>query len=146
MIAAYDHRANNSDILIEPEMMCLSCDVKFRIFEPLLAYCKSCPYVLVISHGAHPHPIPLPNRTPPVLRSEIQRILGTLKDDLADLTPRRFLQHPILKAYLCSQFPEIPAPTLCHLHVSLANRSHLRSYINVAKQEIFPAGTGWEGM
>jgi hypothetical protein len=126
-------------------MLRLHCAVKFRIFDPLPAYRKSCPYTLVIDHGIHPHPIPLPQKTPPVLRSEIFGLLENMKDDLPDLTSRRFLRHPVLKAYLSTRFPEIAVPTLSDLHVSLANRSHLKSYINIAKEEHFPAGTGWEG-
>ncbi|KAF8218547.1 hypothetical protein L208DRAFT_1350368, partial [Tricholoma matsutake] len=68
-----------------------------------------------------------------------------MKDDLPDLTSWRFLQHAVLRAYLSTCFPEIAVPTLSDLHISLANRSHLKSYIKIAKEEHFPAGTGWEG-
>jgi hypothetical protein len=68
-------------------------------------------------------------------------------EDLPDLTPRKFLRHPILKDYLQQHFPNVqPPPTLSNLHVSLANREHLNVYIETAKEQHFPAGTGWEGV
>jgi hypothetical protein len=127
-------------------MLCLVCGVKYSIFEPIPEHRRSCPYMLVISKGVHPHPIPFPDKTPPIFRSEIFRLLETIRDDLPDLTSRRFLRHPVLKAYLSSHFPDIPNPTISDLHVSLANRAHLRAYIDQAKHKHFPMGTGWEGM
>lgn len=127
-------------------MVPLSCKVKYRIFEPLEAFRQSCPFVLVTSAGVHTHPIPLPQKTPPRIRSEILRLLGLLGADLADQTPQHFLRHPVLKAYLQEQLQHIAAPTLSDLHVSLANRDRLGWYINHAKSEHFPSGTGWEGM
>lgn len=121
------------------------CDVKIRVFEPLAEYRADCPYVLVTLAGSHHHPIPLPQKTPPVIRRELDRLLGNLEDGLADLTPRRFLRHPILRNYLHERFPEIPSASLSDLHVSLANRAHVKWYINQAKLKHFPKGTGWEG-
>lgn len=125
--------------------MILSCGTKFRTFEPLEEYRRECPYIFVTIKGEHPHPIPLPQKTPPVIRSEIFNLLANLEEDLPDLTTRRFLRHSTTKAYLRRRFPGIPQPTLIDLHVSLANRDHLRSYIERAKAKYFPAGTGWEG-
>ena len=65
--------------------------------------------------------------------------------DLADLTPRRFLRHPLLKNYLREKLLEVPSPTLSDLHVSLANRERLNWYISEAKSLHFPDGTGWQG-
>jgi hypothetical protein len=141
---AYDHRKEDGP-LIQPEMLRLSCRVKFSTFEPLPEYRKLCPYMLVISKGAHPHPIPFPQKTPSIVRSEIFRLLETIKEDLPDLTSQCFLCHPVLKSYLVSRFPDTVNPTLSDLHISLANRSHLRAYIDQAKREHFPAGTGWNG-
>jgi hypothetical protein len=81
------------------------------------------------------------------MRKEIFQLLESMGDDLPDLTPRKFLRHSILKAYLRQQFSNSDEPlTISDLHVSLANRAHLRSYIEKAKKIHFPAGTGWEGM
>lgn len=123
----------------------MSCEAQIRIFEPLEEYRARCPYVLVTSGGLHTHPIPLPQKTPPVIRKEIYKLLESLDKDLADLTPRRFLRHPVLQSYLKERFPEIPSPTLSDLHISLANREHVSHYIEQAKEDHFPAGTGWEG-
>ena len=124
----------------------LSCNVKFRVYEPLKESRTDCPYILVTICGKHPHPIPLPQKTPPTIRQDIMRLLESIGEDLPDLTPRRFLRHPILKEYLQQHFPNAqPPPTLSDLHVSLANRHHLYVYIENAKKTHFPAGTGWEG-
>ena len=126
-------------------MLRLACSVKFRIFDPLPEYRKLCPFTLVVSNGGHPHPIPLPQKTPPVLCSEMFKLLESMIDDLPNMTSRCCLQHPVLKAYLTSRFPTIQSPALSNLHISLANHSHLKSYIAQAKQAHFPKGTGWEG-
>jgi hypothetical protein len=74
-------------------------------------------------------------------------LLESVGEDLPDLTPRRFLRHPILKEHLRQHFPNAqPPPTISDLHVSLANRKHLGAYIERAKKIHFPAGTGWEGV
>ena len=125
----------------------LKCGSKFRIFEPLEEWRIKCPYILVTISGDHLHPIPLPLKTPPLIHKEILHLLGSVGEDLPDLTPRRFLRHPILKDYLQQHFPNAhPPPTLSNLHVSLANREHLNVYIETAKKHHFPAGTGWEGL
>lgn len=127
--------------------MChLSCKTKFRVFEPCKDNRERCPYILVTVSGEHPHPVPLPQKTPPSIRSKIFQLLESLEEDLPDLTPRKFLRHPIVKSYLHQCFPDAQhIPTLIDLHVSLANRAHLDSYIIQAKATHFPAGTGWEG-
>jgi len=124
----------------------LECRTKFRIFEPVEESRFDCPYILVTICGEHPHPIPLPQKTPPAIRKEIFHLLGSMDEDLPDLTSRKFLRHSILKAYLQKRFPNChQPPTISDLHVSLANRAHLASYIEKAKKTHFPAGTGWEG-
>ena len=52
--------------------MCfLSCKTKFRIFELCEDYhCDDRPYILVTICGKHPHPILLPQKTLPALRSK----------------------------------------------------------------------------
>jgi hypothetical protein len=127
-------------------MKLLTCGVKFVVYEPLEQFRQACPYVLLVCTGdSHPHPIPLPRKTPRQIQDDIAQLLKSLDGDLADLTPRRFLRHPILRAYLQQKFPQIPTPTICDLHTSLANREHLRVYINAAKVDLFPHGTGWNG-
>ena len=103
--------------MINPVMTNLSCKTKFRMFEPLEEYCQECPYILITVKGEHPHPIPLPRKTPPIIRSEIFNLLASMEEDLPDLMPWRFLRHSITKAYLRQQFPGVPQPTLIDLHI-----------------------------
>lgn len=126
-------------------MQHLPCSSTFRIYEPHEEFRAICPQVLVICQGNHPHFIPLPSKTPPSIRATILKLLEALGPDLPDTTPRRFLRHPITRTFLLQRFPGIQEPTLMDLHVSLANREHLRSYIVQAVQEFYPKGTGWEG-
>ncbi|KAJ7803088.1 hypothetical protein B0H14DRAFT_2184709, partial [Mycena olivaceomarginata] len=58
---------------------------------------------------------------------------------------RRFLRNPIVKSYLAAKFPLILAPTLSDVHISLANRSHLKAYIDQVRKALFPHGTDWKG-
>jgi hypothetical protein len=48
-------------------------------------------------------------------------LLQNLRQDLPDMTARRFLRHPAIKSYLYTTFPDLRNPTLSHLHPSLAN-------------------------
>ncbi|KAE9383495.1 hypothetical protein BT96DRAFT_843773, partial [Gymnopus androsaceus JB14] len=85
--------------------------------------------------------------TPPEVRLEIMDMLcTTMVKDLADMTPRRFLCHPIAQAFVRRKVPFIEEPQLSDVHPSLNNADHLRAYITQAQQTMFPAGTGWEGM
>jgi hypothetical protein len=127
------------------EMKRLPCQSRIRIFEPLEEYRSVCSKVLVVCHGEHPHPIPQPLKTPPLIRLQIFKLLESLGQDLADLTPRRFLRHTSVCAYLRNVLPHTLHPTLSDLHVSLSNREHLRAYIDAARLKAFPEGTGWEG-
>ncbi|KAJ7506100.1 hypothetical protein B0H11DRAFT_1707331 [Mycena galericulata] len=140
-----DHR-DDEGLLIQPLMQRLECDVKFRVFQPLEEFREACPFVLITSAGAHTHPVPLPTKTPPAVRSEIFQLLDNLAEDLPDMTPRAFQRHPIVKSMLSSKFPSIVNPTLSDLHVSLANRSHLKAYIKQAKELHCPFGTDWNGV
>ncbi|KAJ7816637.1 hypothetical protein B0H14DRAFT_3877805 [Mycena olivaceomarginata] len=119
-------------------MRTLPCNTKFTLYEPLEQFRLACPYVLLVSKGDHPHPILLPRKTPPQIKDDLLEVLKSLDGDLADLTPRRFLRHPILQAYLRQKFPQLPNPTLSDLHSSLANREHLHVYIKTAKVDLFP--------
>jgi hypothetical protein len=128
------------------EMERLTCESRIRVFEPLEQYRSVCSKVLVVCHGQHPHPIPQPLKTPPLIRLQIFKLLESLGQDLADLTPRRFLRHTSVCAYLRNTLPHILHPSLSDLHVSLSNREHLRVYIEAARLKAFPEGTGWDGM
>ncbi|KAK1230795.1 hypothetical protein PQX77_006109 [Marasmius sp. AFHP31] len=123
----------------------LECDVKFKIYEPLEDYREQCPYVLIMVRGVHHHPIPLPNKTPPKLRSQIFDILRNIGEDLADLTARGFIRHPVVHSHVRTLFPSDPLASISDIHISLANHAHIASYIKQAKKEVFPMGTGWEG-
>ncbi|GBE78483.1 hypothetical protein SCP_0113720 [Sparassis crispa] len=140
-----EHR-DEDEHLIPQEMLHLSCTSKLQVFEPLSEFRTACPYVLLVCQGEHTHPIPLPTNTPAHIRAEIFHMLESVGHDLPDMTPRRFLRHPVVLARVHELLPHICNPTLSDLHVSLANREHLRSYIKKAKEELFPQGTGWEGL
>ncbi|KAJ6617105.1 hypothetical protein B0H10DRAFT_1948621 [Mycena sp. CBHHK59/15] len=122
----------------------LSCSCKIKVYEPLEEYQDVCPSVLVVLEGVHFHPIPLPAKTPPAIKAEILRLLPRFQEDLPDLTPRRFLRNPIVKSYLSVKFPNILNPTMSDLHTSLANRSHLKAFIDQVRKGLFPSGTGWK--
>lgn len=126
-------------------MIDLECKSKFKIFEPLEDYHQKCPWVLIICSGEHLHPIPIPSKTPPFIRNKIFDLLNDIEDDVADLTLRRLLRHPVIKTYLKQELPHISDPMLLDLHPSLANREHLRVYIDTVKKDLYPNGTGWEG-
>lgn len=100
---------------------------------------------MTVGHGVHQHPIPLPLKTPPSVCSEVLGLIGSLGLDLADMTPRRFMRHPIVLDHLRKRFNQIMSPTLINLHPSLGNKSHLKSYITDMKLKRFPLGTGWDG-
>ncbi|KAJ7218166.1 hypothetical protein C8J57DRAFT_1095711, partial [Mycena rebaudengoi] len=140
------HRNADREELEQPLMLHLSCHSKFRVFTPLPSYRRACPFVLIVTKGEHPHPVPLPTKTPPSIRNELMVLLENLGPDLPDLTPRRLLRHPILKTFLATKFPSIICPTLSDWHVSLANRDHLKAYILHALELHFPFGTDWMGM
>ncbi|KAJ7024050.1 hypothetical protein C8F04DRAFT_921453, partial [Mycena alexandri] len=114
----FDHRDEHG-ALIQPLMTRLECKVNFRMFQPLEQFRAACSFVLITSSGSHTHPIPLPSKTPPSVRSQIFELLQTLEEDIPDMTPRRFIRSPIVKTFLSSKFPDAANPTLTDLHVSL---------------------------
>lgn len=142
---ACEHRDSIGNLMLA-EMQQLHCKSSVRTFEPLEEFRSRCPRILVVCQGEHPHPIPQPLKTPPTVRLQIFKLLESLGPDLADLTPRRFLRHPTVCAYLLQHLPHISQPSISDLHVSLSNREHLRVYIDTARLKAFPEGTGWEGM
>lgn len=143
--AAFDHRTADG-VLQQQLLESLPCSVTFRIWEPLPEFRSECPWSLMVAgNGLHEHPVPLPSKTPPSVQSEVFSLITSLGLDLADMTARRFMRHPIVQDYLRKQFPETPSATLIQLHPSLGNKSHLGTYINDAKHKQFPFGTGWKG-
>jgi hypothetical protein len=144
IFAACEHRDPEGNLVLA-EMTHIRCHSTFRCFEPLEEYRQVCPHILVVCRGEHTHPIPLPTKTPPSIRAEVLDLLKSLDQDLADLTPRRFLRHPVTVAFLQQRFPAINKPNLADLHVSLANREHVRAYILQVQNQCFPFGTGWQG-
>ncbi|KAJ7833663.1 hypothetical protein B0H13DRAFT_1520011, partial [Mycena leptocephala] len=129
--------------LVRKELCHLECHIKFQIWYPVEEECVNCPYALVTSRGIYTHPVPLPEKTPHGIESQILSLLVNLHPDM---TARRFLRHPAVKAFLYSRFPDIQNPTLCHLHPSLANRNHLSAYISQVKKDYFLHGTDWKGV
>ncbi|PPQ81257.1 hypothetical protein CVT24_012240 [Panaeolus cyanescens] len=143
---AFDHRDSNG-LLYQPMLERCECNVKVRYYIPCNDYRSDCPYILVTIQGTHSHPIPLPEKTPLAIKRKILGLLDSMQDDLPDLTARKFLRHPVVKAYLQATFPSATHPiTLADLHVSLANRAHLGAYIAAARELYFPHGTGWKGL
>ncbi|KAF8179521.1 hypothetical protein K438DRAFT_1908313 [Mycena galopus ATCC 62051] len=96
----FPHR-NNENNLVQPLMTRLHCSSKFRVFAPKEEFRADCPFVLLVTHGAHPHPVPLPTKTPPKIRAQIFDLLEKLAEDLPDITPRRFIRHPIALEAVC---------------------------------------------
>lgn len=141
---ANEHRDSGGRLVLA-SLTHLSCKSTFRCFEPLEPYRRACPRVLVVCQGAHTHPIPLPIKTPPAIRAEVIELLETLDQDLPDITPRRFIRHPVVFAYLRKHLPTLTHPTLADLHISLANREHLKAFINQVQLQRYPHETGWKG-
>ncbi|KAJ7861200.1 hypothetical protein B0H14DRAFT_2576152 [Mycena olivaceomarginata] len=141
-ICPHEHR-DADDNLLQLEMRHLQCRVIFKRYKPLPEYRKDCPYVLVIVKGIHHHPFPLPSRAPPKIRAEFLELLLQFVEDLPDLTTRHPPRHPLLKSFLGRKLPNTLNPTLSDWHISLANRSHVKSFIDHVRSELFPKGTAW---
>ncbi|KAF8834027.1 hypothetical protein BDN67DRAFT_985620, partial [Paxillus ammoniavirescens] len=139
------HQNQDGQLELAP-MTRLRCSSLFRVYQPLEEYRTVCSKVLVVCSGQHTHPIPLPTKTPPHICNEIFNILHHMDYDLPDLTPRWFLRHPSILKYVESQLSNCHHPTLTDVHISLANRDHLQSYITRVQKLSFPLGTGWRGL
>nr|GAT44274.1 predicted protein [Mycena chlorophos] len=140
------HRSDDGAKLEEPLMVPMDCPVHFRYTEPLPQFRRDCPYSLLTSEGQHPHFPSIPTRTPPYIRATILSLIESVGDDLADLTPRRFIRHPITVAFLSRRYPEIKSPNLSAFHPSLANRDHIGAMIKYVQDQHFPLGTGWDAV
>ncbi|KIM47145.1 hypothetical protein M413DRAFT_440660 [Hebeloma cylindrosporum] len=101
-------------------MVRLDCQTRFRIHEPFEEYpSASCP-----------HAIPFPQRTPPAICAEILRLLDSFGDDSLGAA------NPLVDSFLRRRFPDQPCTrSLTRLHLSLANRAHIATYINEAKKK-----------
>ncbi|KAF8592311.1 hypothetical protein K439DRAFT_1610695 [Ramaria rubella] len=115
----------------------------FCLYEPYDL--TACPFVLIVVSGTHTHLPPLPLSTPIRVEATVLDLLHRMGHELADATPRRFMRHPAILSRLRELIP-IPNPTLIDLHLSLANKDHIRIYIRKAKNDKYPAGTDWEGI
>ncbi len=106
-----------------------------------------CPRVVIVSQNPHSHPPPLLIKTPPSLLAIVRSLLLGLDWKLADATPRRIALDSAfifgLRKHL--GWSGLRDPVLSDLHPSLGNLDHVRRYINMLRNEIFPAGTGMEG-
>ncbi|KAJ2911744.1 hypothetical protein MD484_g8674, partial [Candolleomyces efflorescens] len=132
--------------LVRAELIRQTCECTFRYFQPTLENRKKCPWSLLTCHGPHTHPIPVLSKTPRVISSSILDLLRSMKDEIPDMTPRRFIRNPSVHSFLRNRLPSIQDPLLSDLHPSLANRDHLKNYITQVKAEFFPNGTGWKGL
>ncbi|KAJ7886628.1 hypothetical protein B0H14DRAFT_2338160, partial [Mycena olivaceomarginata] len=117
-----DHRED--DQLVRKELCHLECHVKFQIWYPVEEERVNCPYALVTSRGIHIHPVPLPEKTPHGIKSQILSLLVNLRQDLPDMTARSPLPMPP-----CSQSIFV-----------------LAAYISQVKKDHFPHGTDWKGV
>ncbi|KAE9398581.1 hypothetical protein BT96DRAFT_994780 [Gymnopus androsaceus JB14] len=109
------HWGPHSSMLMT-EMVVLPCKSTFHIYKPLPEYRHQCPRILVVCSGEHVHPIPASTKTPPEVQLEILDMLCTpMVKDLADMTPRRFLSHPIAQAFIRRKVPFIKEPQLSDL-------------------------------
>ncbi|KAJ4492439.1 hypothetical protein C8R41DRAFT_765202 [Lentinula lateritia] len=129
LTCTWDHRDQENGSLKQPNLISMECRCTFREYEPLEDYRSSCPYILITSRGPHSHPIPLPQKTPRKVKLELESLFEKMEVELADLTPRKFLRHPIVQCYLSSRFPMLRNPMLSDLHISLSNRrlKHLKA-------------------
>ncbi|KAF8991724.1 hypothetical protein BDZ89DRAFT_1173203 [Hymenopellis radicata] len=140
----FNHR-DSEQRMYQPLLKRLECAVEITYYEPLQEYREACPYILYVIKGVHKHPIPLPVKTPPRICAVLNKLLENVGEDLADMTVRRFLRHPVVTAFVRNSFPDNPAATLVDLHISLANRAHLHHYLKKMKDTLYPDGTGWKG-
>ncbi|KAF6760962.1 hypothetical protein DFP72DRAFT_804707 [Ephemerocybe angulata] len=141
----FPHRDSDGKLVMAP-MLRITCDVKIRVYRPIVESRPQCPRILVVSDGVHTHPIPGLSRTPPQVVDQILGLLRSMIEDIFDMTTRRFNRHPVVLAFLRNKFPDSSSPSLLDLHPSLANQDHIRNWIDQVIQECFPHGTGWKGL
>ncbi|KAF9510593.1 hypothetical protein BS47DRAFT_1300025, partial [Hydnum rufescens UP504] len=135
-----DHRLPSGK---KSSLISLTCRCKIQIFTPRDLH--ACPFVVVVLHNHHSHPIPMPTHTPLSVIQILNDLLKGMGPDLPDATPLRFLRYPTVNATLRQLCPDINQPTIVDVHPSLANYEHLRTYIWRMKETYYPFGTDWEG-
>ena len=122
----------------------LPCSTRFRILIP--KDLDACPRIIVLSRGPHTHHIPIPSHLPLYIREILRDLLFRLGEDLASATPRRIMQHSVIRAGIVQLLPDLRAPTLGDLHPSLFNKDVLAGEINVVRKIAFPHGMDIEGL
>ncbi|KAK0449904.1 hypothetical protein EV421DRAFT_1704284 [Armillaria borealis] len=137
------HRNTLDASMLHMPMVHLKCNSKFWVYHPQKEHRRECPHILVVCHTAHTHSIPILFTTLEHIQSSLQRIAQSLDHDLPDITPRHFMRHSILRAFLRNEFPHLQEPMLTDMHPSLANLDHLGSIISAIAKKEFPSGTGW---
>ncbi|KAJ7463150.1 hypothetical protein B0H11DRAFT_1923084 [Mycena galericulata] len=70
-------KSSNSSSLINnrPHISWLQNICRIKVYAPFKDYRSECPKILVVVKGVHPHPIPLPTKTPPAIKHEILQLL-----------------------------------------------------------------------
>ncbi|KAF9518977.1 hypothetical protein BS47DRAFT_1358602 [Hydnum rufescens UP504] len=135
-----DHGLNGAKLpLVRLDCNCMMCMYTPRDLE-------SCPFIAIVMSGPHTHPIPLPTKTPCIIREVIDSWLSSMGPDLPDATPHHFSHYPSVVYALKTLLPQVPMPTLMDLHLSLGNHDHIHVFINVKKDEMYPFGTDWKGV
>ncbi|KIJ52695.1 hypothetical protein M422DRAFT_243475 [Sphaerobolus stellatus SS14] len=122
-----DHRDEDGN-LTTLQLERTFCESHLLVYIPTEEFLSICPYILLVCVGPHEHPIPIPSKTPPNIKAEVLHMVRLMDLDIADL------------------LPDIENPTLIDLHSSLANKDHLRVYVNQIKSDVFPFGTDWRGI
>lgn len=123
-----------------------NCGTNFIVLTP--NDLTACPKVLIISKNPHSHPPPFPVKTPPAIKKLLCALLIDMGWRLADATPRKILIDSGFMAGFRSllKWNQERDPSLSDLHPSLGNLDHVRRIIDNIRQEIYPQGTGFEGM
>ncbi|KIJ33839.1 hypothetical protein M422DRAFT_182788 [Sphaerobolus stellatus SS14] len=122
------------------------CNSRLLLYIPTEDFISVCPYILVVCVGPHEHPIPIPSKTPPTIKEQVLDMVRRMDLDIADATPRRMMRHPAVYTRIRELCPDMENPTLIDIHPSLANKDHLRVYVNQIKSDIYPEGTDWNGV
>ncbi|KAF9503973.1 hypothetical protein BS47DRAFT_1444915 [Hydnum rufescens UP504] len=121
-----------------------TCKSQFRLIVPIDLV--SCPRILLLCSGAHHHAIPTPTSAPPMELSTLRTLLLRTGENLSSMTARGAMRDPIINRLLSLILPHITEPSLGDLHISFYNRSYLGRMIQKTKDEVFPDGTGWDGL
>lgn len=124
----------------------VQCEARFEFYIPREPH--KCDFVLMVCRDPHSHPNPPPSRTPKSILNIFNQLLLRLDWKLADATPRRILLDTAFMTGLRDAlgWPGIHDPTLADLHPSLGNHDHAWRYIHKQRSQLFPHGTGIQGV